>query len=277
MEKNMVVPDWSSVTANQMKEFWEKASPDRKQIGSRNFQNFLDNPNRYSPDSDETLFVSLTRAKKILGRHKVVTVTNFNKVWKTGHDEVLIFYSENDLEEASYRNKAIKGDWRLVYYSGLSIRQLNKIIGTDRKHQPCFYEQDWYFKTEEDFWADKVPPAGYYLINFKGLLPNLDYKQQETEIAFRFGENFKQTDPHIFIEAAMTIFKVTGERIANNWYHRSSVCTASGRHVYLGDPDSGWIISDFWEDAFKGILLVFISQEQNVELIIKEKIDIQKI
>lgn len=269
--ENVVVPGWSSVTADQMKEFWEKAS--RKQIGLRNFQAFLDNPNKFS---DETSgLISISQAKKILGRRKVITVTLFNNIWQTSHNDALIFYSEEDFIDAARRNKEEGDDWRLIYYSGQSIRKLRKIIGTDKEHQPCFYKQDWYFDERQDFWADKTPLAGYYLINFKGLFSMLNYQEQESEMFAKFDGGFERTDPHIFTETAMTIFKLTGERIAENWYHRPFFCTVDGHRVFLGHFDAeGWHVNIYWGDVrLDPIFRVSVSRKQNLELIVKEKID----
>lgn len=275
MAENMVVPGWSSITADQMSEFWKKASPKRKQIGLSNFQNFLDNPNRFSDETSK--FISLSQAKKILGHRKVIGVTNFNKVWKTGHKEAPIFYTEENLFDASFFNVNRGDDWRLVYYGGQSIRELYEIIGTDKKHQPHFEIMEWYLMKKEDFWADKVPPAGYYLINFKGLFLELDYQQQELKMAFKFGKDFERTDPHVLSETFITILELTGKRVVENWYHRSDALSDSGHHVYVGcffDP-SGWVVSNHWGDDYKGILCVSLSRKWNIDLIVGKQ-DITK-
>ena len=262
MAEDMVVPGWSSVTADQMKEFWEKVS--RKQIGLRNFQNFLDNPNKYA-DVPAGL-TSISKARRILGSKKVIPVTLFNHIWGTGYDEAPIMYLEEDLQAFYYRNKVKDEDWRLIYYSGRSIRQLNEIIGTDKDHQPCFYKykQAWYLDKEQDFWADKTPDAGYYLINCMGLFPSLKYQDQEREIA-KLGNNLERTDPHIFTEAVMSIFKLTGERIAQDWLHRSAISTAIGGRVYLSFDTGAWNVGDggdAWEYTSDERSRVSVTQKQ---------------
>jgi len=256
----IVVPGWSEVTADQMQEFFRQASPKVKRIGLRNFQNFLDDPNKYSDEAPG--FISLSQAKKILGRDKVVTVSNFNKVWNTSHKDAPIFYGKKDFVDADCRNKEKGDDFGLFYYSGQSIRKIHEIIGVDPK-QLYFCKNNWYLNKKQDLWVNKVPPAGYYLINLKGLFQNLKYREQEDEMIAQFGKDYERTNPHIFTEVAMTVFKLTGKRVAGGWYHRSAVCTADGLRVHAGISDAlGWNVLPFRNDAdHDGCLRVSVCQK----------------
>lgn len=243
----IVISDHSTISGGQWEEFGKKMK--LGQITSKNFQDYLDNPGKFSYESVGA--ISLSQARKILGRDKVISRTDFNKVWCLELEDGPIFYSESDFLRASHENRFNGQDWRLIYCLGRSIKQLVNIIGTDEGQQPyCFQKQGWYLAENQSFWADVQSPAGYYLINFNGQFAGLDYHRQVEDVTKIGLEPFVEiTNPHLFIEAVTTIFKLTGERITEDWYHRSPVRSANGKLVDVHFDSKGWEINKSWLDA----------------------------
>jgi len=233
MEK-LAVNGGSGITARQWRDFWEKVELNK--ITSGNFQKYLDNPDSVSNRHNLSL-ISLTKAKKILGRSKILTVVNYNKIWGTRLPESAIGYSELVLDNAAWQNRR-DHDWRLIYYGGSAIVMLRNILGMDQACQPCFSHEwsDWYLREQERSWIIQTQAPGYYLINFKGQLKNLNYEEQEKQIKLS-SPSYERTDPHVFAEAIFSIFKLSGERVATSWDHWTSVRTYGNAFVRLGHFD----------------------------------------
>jgi hypothetical protein len=276
METNVVIviiSGRSSITAGQWQELGRQI--EKKKVDSANLQAYLDNPNRFSDQGAGS--VTISKAKKILGRRNVITVSGFNRAWNHNHNlaGAEIMYSEEDLSWAAYRNKSEGDDWRLCYYGGQPIWKVQEIIGSNERHQPCFNKNLPHLYDEIDqlvgektaSWLRDYPPFGYYLVNFKGLFSGLKYQDQENKITDKFGADFERTDPHVFTEAAMTIFMLTGERIAEKWHHRSAACDVGGKHIYVGGfGTNGWSVGNAPNHEIRKNLCVSISRKQRGEL-----------
>jgi len=250
MAKKVVISE-STVTAGQLKDLFRMI--DDGTIGFYEMKSILENPNKFTKNEKTGLAVTIVRAINILGASKVFTLQQANEVWgiNTVNMVPIVRYSEKTLREVAEANKKGEADWRLVYIVGSTLLKQRKIIGTNQNQQPCFYKNnDWYTKDKEKFWAEKKPETAgnYHLINFKGLFGGLNYQNQEIEIQ-KFGNNFERTNPHVFGEAILAIFKISGERIAENWYHRSSVLGAGRDRVSVGGFDAeGLRVNNVWVD-----------------------------
>ncbi len=234
--ERLAVNGGSGITARQWHDFWEKVELNK--IHRRNFQQFLDNPEKFF-DPEQDGLISLSLAKKILGRRKIITVVNFNKIWRDVFPDFPIRYTEEDLREAALRNEQ-GDDWRLIFYGGGSIAQLRGVFGIDPASQPCFDNNnfDWYLREEEADWAKKGARAGYYLINFRGKFKGFNHDHQEKHLKEQYFE-LERTSPQIFTEAIFSIFILTGEEIASSWRHWSSVKAANGLFVNVGPLNFG--------------------------------------
>jgi len=197
--------------------------------------------------------VPLSRVFHILGLGRVITYDQVALHWGPGLNrltdpkDVLIRYSEETLHQCSNENIDRKSDWRLIYYSGFSLRQLHEKRGIDWKNnQPCFHKDknDW-LQSEEDILVNQTFPAGYYLLNFNGQFGKISWGDQEVEIA-NLGKEFKRCPEAIFTEAVFTIYMVNnGERIAEDWWLWGTAKRNNGRHVLVGDfREVGFYISD---------------------------------
>jgi hypothetical protein len=172
------------------------------------------------------------QAIDILGSGKVITAKQSAKAMgmKTPQN-ACIRYNKKTISQCAEENR--KGqDWRLIYCFGLSLRALREKFGTDNVKQPC-YDKDctWWLKSREDVWATKNPLAGYYLINVLGLLDEMHWEDQEQRIA-AIG-NVERCNEAIFAEAILIIFKVSGERVAETWFHWAGSASPS-KHVGVG-------------------------------------------
>lgn len=233
-----VVVGESSVTAGQMKDFWSKVVDGT--IGSENFGGFLENPHKFTREQ-----VTIVRAINILGANKVVTAQQrfeaFNDAYlaAVAKSEVnqAIRYTEDILRGCAENNKAGHTDFRLVYLTGLSLRELREKIGVDKANQPCAYNNDWWLKDVEYRWATEKPESGYFLIDFNGRFPHTRWEVQEQEIGKL--ANYKRAHEAHVAEAIVTIFKITGERLLENWDHWGRRLGSGGYRVCVGYFDTG--------------------------------------
>ena len=109
-------------------------------------------------------------------------------------------------------------------YSGKSILELKKEFGLGSKG---FYDQSWY---ENEDLAKEKPQAGEYEICFDKDSVNKTYSEQIAGLQ----EGFTVPHPTIVIEAILTHFKKTGERLLEDWYVRTSSLDSDGRRVDVG-------------------------------------------
>lgn len=183
---------------------------------------------------------SLRQVGKILGKGKLIGPNQAGRVWGLPKPEArpAIRYREETLVEAARQNQQESRDWRLVYCHGMSLRRQREIRGIDSEKQPCFWEgSTWWLKSIEDSWANQAPLAGHYLVDFQSRWPNINWNIQQTELE-KLGERYERCRLHIFSEAIFTIFMVTRQRIAENWYHWSAVFDADRDRVCAGDLDA---------------------------------------
>ena len=113
-------------------------------------------------------------------------------------------------------------------YSGKSLLQLRKKFGTGGKG---FWDSNTWWLDEK--FAKEKPPKGMYEIDFGKNLTNLNYEEQKGKI--KKGWKF----PHlaVLVEAMLTHYEKTGERLLEDWYSRTSSVGSRGRRVYVGGFD----------------------------------------
>jgi hypothetical protein len=130
--------------------------------------------------------------------------------------DVQIRYSEASLREAIAAN-ANGEQWTLVYYSGQNPRQMRDKIGVGSS---SFYDNDWWLKDKENFWATKTDiEPGYYLLNFKGQFADKTWDVQE-ELINKLGSAYERAHEFVVKEAVLSNFRINhGERLLENWYH----------------------------------------------------------
>ncbi|TSC82887.1 MAG: hypothetical protein G01um101420_69 [Parcubacteria group bacterium Gr01-1014_20] len=215
------------ITAPQMKDFWRMVGDGT--INRRRFQGFLGSPSKFEPET-----VTIARATNTLGSSKVLTVAKVAEVWGMSIPaDVPIRYSEEDLRQAAAENKA-GADWRLVYFTGQSLREQYAKRGDNTKNQPCFYKSwDWWLKSEQDEWANQKPAFGYYLIDFRGRFGRTSWDAQNGEIA-KLGSDFLRTHEAVIVEVAMSFFMATGERLLKDFYHWGPSLASGGGRVLVG-------------------------------------------
>ncbi|HMQ01633.1 MAG TPA: hypothetical protein PKD79_01005, partial [Candidatus Doudnabacteria bacterium] len=143
---------------------------------------------------------------------------------------------EEVLRKSAQSNREAGTDFRLVYLTGYSLRELRQKIGIDKKSQPCVYNNDWWLKSEQDGWSNEKPEAGYYLIDFNGRFARTSWDNQEKEIAGLV--NYDRAHEATVAEAIVTIFKITGERLLEGWYHWGRALTAYGLRACVGYFDT---------------------------------------
>jgi hypothetical protein len=76
----------------------------------------------------------------------------------------------------------------------------------------------WLFKPEVKKLAWRHPAPGYRLINFTGRIWFCSLSDRKDGIE----SNHEITDEVVFTEAAFTLFKMKGVKVAKDWYHCGS-------------------------------------------------------
>src|SRR3990167_3841206 len=95
--------------------------------------------------------------------------------------------------------------------TGKSLNQLYREFG---QGNGGFYSHNW----KDYSYADDVPKAGTYELDFTKRLTNKTYAEQKAEIP----KGWDFPHPAIVAEAVFKHFKYTGERLLEDWYTRTS-------------------------------------------------------
>ncbi len=122
--------------------------------------------------------------------------------------------------------------------TGKSIKELLEEYGTGSKG---FYVQKWY--KNEPFFTER-PDAGEYEILIDRSSVSKTYKEQVSEIP----EGYIPVHPAIVIEALLSHYKKTGEKILEDWCVRTSSLYSGGHRVYVGYFDPDGLLVDYWGD-----------------------------
>ncbi len=241
MSKKVVISE-STVTVGQLEDLFRKINDGT--IGFHEMQSFLENPKRFLKDENS---VTLVRAIKILGADHVITL----KQAAYAHHmhalpNVAIPFSEEELRSAAKTNKERTTSFHLVYCFGNSLRKQREIHGIDKSKQPHFYNNDWWLKDKENFWADQNTNSGWYLLDFgqeeEGRFSSTSWQNQEEEIGRGFPK-CERADERIVSEAAFSILIIHGKRLMENWYHWGKLSDSVGYRVFVGRFASvGWYV-----------------------------------
>lgn len=196
---------------------------------------------------------TIADAVSILGEGKVLTAAQAAKAQgREAPEDAPIRWSEETLRLRAGSNGRGETDWRVVYEFGASLRESREQFGTDRNCQPCFHKENtWWFRSAEDEWAKFRPDGRYYLIDLNGRFDMLNWQRQEERIR-KLGPQFRRAHEAVITEAAFLIFKVTGERLLETWYHWGRSLDSLGNRVLVGDfCPGGWHVggrSPGWDD-----------------------------
>lgn len=126
-----------------------------------------------------------------------------------------------------------------IITTGKSIKELLKEYGIGSQG---FYPQDWY--KNEKFFTEN-PEAGEFDIVITRKLTSLTWKEQIKSL--RKDEIILH--PAQYIEAILYYFKMTGQRLFEDWYIRTNVLDSDGSRVFVGDfASDGLRVSYCWDD-----------------------------
>lgn len=251
MKKKVVISE-STVTAGQLEDQFRKINDGT--IGFYEMQSFLENPKRFAKNGNS---ITIVRAISILGADHVITSEQAGKAHNISTPaNVVIPFSQKELEDVAEANKNGTASFYLVYCLGNSLKKQRSIHGIDKSKQPCFYNNDWWLKDKESFWADQQTQAGYYLLDFgpkeQGRCGATSWQNQEEKISREFPE-CERADERIVSEAVFSILIIHGKRLMENWYHWGKFSASGGRRVCVGILVSdGWRVGScypFWVDA----------------------------
>lgn len=255
--RKVVVSD-GGVTALQLSNFFRKIHEGT--IGFDNLQQFMQEPNRFAPETTE-----LDKAIQLLGAEKVVTAKQWSEAWGREVNETeagVLHFSQSVLQSAAYTNKAGFTDFRVVYYGGTSLREGHQIFGIDTKVQPCYYASStWWFDEENDEWATRQPKAGYYLLDYKLRFKDMKWQPQEDEIV-KLGTGYSRAHETVVTEGAFSFYKVHGgERLLEKAYHWGQSLVSDGYRVCVGDFDAnGWRVGGLYPVCSLGDLGVVVAR-----------------
>ena len=189
---------------------------------------------------------SLEEARKFLGKGKVLRAKNTARAWGgSKFKDCPTGYLAETLELCAEENAAGKADWRLTFHLGQSPAAMYSARGHDEKRQPCFHLRPSMEKfgyrpfhildsnmREDRAWIAEVGESRYWLTDFTPRFPKMRWEEQERCIC-ALGPSFKRTHEAVFIEAAMSIFMLTGKRLAEDWFHWG-ISTHHGYHLMVG-------------------------------------------
>ncbi len=190
--------------------------------------------------------LAVADAISILGAAKVITAEQAAKAQDIKVPAAVpIRFSEATLRERARSNAVGNTDWRLCYVFGTSLRESHEKFGTDQNHQPCFNRRyNWWLTSAEDGWAQFRPDGRYYLIDFNGRFGMTSWYRQEEEIQ-KFRPRFRRCHEAVLTEAVFSIFKTTGERLPETWWHWGVSRDSGGYRVCVGGFDlDGWCVGD---------------------------------
>lgn len=261
MKKKVVISE-STVTAGQLEDQFRKINDGT--IGFYEMQSFLENPKRFAKNGNS---ITIVRAISILGADHVITPEQVGKAHNIFTPaNVVIPFSQKELEDVAEANKNGTASFYLVYCLGNSLKKQREIHGVDKNKQPCFSRNDWWLKDKESFWADQQGEAGYYLLDFgpkeRGSFGSTSWANQEEKISSEF-PGCERADERIVSEAVFSILIVHGKRLMENWYHWGKFSDSVGCRVYVGIRASdGWFVvfcDPGWGD--RGFLRVVLARK----------------
>jgi len=233
-------------TVEQLAEFMRLASTGERTRSQ--VQAFIEGQNPFVPNTGQREpGLSFREAVGVLGEGRVASCQEAGLAWNTSVPDARVLYSMTTLRRAALLNKQSQHDWRLVCILPLSLKDQRDARGIDLQNQPAFYDNSWWFKYD---WATKKPKTNYYLVNMVGRFGEKTYKEQQAKIA-KLDHPASRTPIAVFSQAIQTIFMVSGgERIAENWYHRTLEVDSDGHHVHVGSFGSGGLrVYSYWGDG----------------------------
>lgn len=125
-------------------------------------------------------------------------------------------------------------------YTGLSLKELKKKFGIGGSG---FYSQTWY--EGEPFFTEK-PPKGEYEIYLGTDLVNMTFAEQKEKLP----KGFEPVHTAIIVEAILTHYQKTGERLLENICVRISALDSDGYRVDVGRFDGdGLVVNRYHDDS----------------------------
>ena len=188
---------------------------------------------------------TIAEAAYILGRDRVFRAKRVRKCWgattSLPQDPVLC-YTRANFEQCARANEKGRSDWRLVYVIGLSLRHIHRLRG--QGSIPCLFEGNtMWLKPEEDIWATRIAPGGYYLIDFRLRYTNRDWESQEARIIEKRKECARLPE-NVTVETVFSVQMITGKRLLEKELHSGPSVDSFGYHVKVGYNDiNGVVIS----------------------------------
>ena len=170
---------------------------------------------------------------------------------------------EDVLREAAEANAAGTANWRLGFVTGLDLRLQRKVMGWNRKKQPCFDpDYNWWLEPQQDAWANQGLEPGYRLFDFTKNFSSLRWEVQGEKIS-AIGNQFVRAEEQAVTEICFSNFLLNkGERLLPDWYHWGHLQTAFGLRVCVGGFDEdGFDVIYNWPDLSDGILGVVVARK----------------
>jgi hypothetical protein len=147
-------------------------------------------------------------------------------------------------------------------YTGASLVKLLEKFGIGEKG---FYS-DWW--KNEPFAKEKSPKKTYKIV-FHKEWNNLTYQEQLNKL-----EDEEFLHPAILVEAILTHYQKTGERIMEDWYSRTISVSSVGGRVYVGYFGAeGLYVLDYWGGYRYDILGVSSARKFKIEPLKSESLN----
>lgn len=96
--------------------------------------------------------------------------------------------------------------WRLVYDPGISLLEMQRILSSDRRNQPCHYRgNEWWLSDESYDQSGQKEEPGYYLVKMGANLCNMTWQDQNLAL-IRMGKMFVRASLRLMISLNISYF-----------------------------------------------------------------------
>ncbi len=195
-------------------------------------------------DNGGDRMVTIQEVREILGKDRKGNprVCDAEEIFRARNEKCTItpipLFLLSTIKLCAQQNKRKQADWRLIYIIGFRLRRLLLEPFTSR----FFYKPDFIFEERFNDLLDEQCHSGYWLINFEPRYRDKSLDLQKRELGTHFTECWF-TPEHVFVEALISYFLVTGVYLCNDIFHQGlhiRIGYFDPRGILMVDPNIKW-------------------------------------